>query len=610
MKNNKDLNITIIGFGFLMSYLHPCYTQFFTEGEQKDHIIAVTADAETLEAKRSKYAFPILLNDNKKALEENEPDVIFFAPPPTVAPGLAREVLKPYYDQRRAANKPLPDLYAFPPSPQGEFYLELLGEDVNVCNLLPNMTREIAGRPLNGAEGNTYVTMPEKSPWPLENRALLQQFFGSLGTMIYVSTKKIRDLLASLCVAEVMPLIIFDIADALKDRGICVDSKALASSMRAAHEVRHKFYPKNTDVCCLDAAPGDIAADLAEFCKHWSDGAEEFLLLSGIDADSAAKIVISNCDLRLHIAQCEERSSIEETLRSHATPGGVAERARMAYELLAAARVKDYFSGKGENADTFYPWVRSVACEIGKIVAAHGRRLAGETQSVYLTPEHHAVLYALFVRNSKEMAGAAGGDAIHQATLLYADQRGSRMAKRALAHGDPLDCFNYMAYSEWSPEPGTMEAEDVCFQPEVITHAYVCPWLTTWQRMGFLEEGKEYCSCIDYNLVKGYNKDLTLNVTSTRTEGGDCCEFIWQDFGMDDAAREALAAKKQMLGNSCKKDWIFHTRHLLSAMNDKLQVLDNAQAIIDKTLDQFELMYGPDARSVIEQFSDIDFYEI
>ena len=47
MKNNKDLNITIIGFGFLMSYLHPCYTQFFTEGDQKDHIIAVTADAET-----------------------------------------------------------------------------------------------------------------------------------------------------------------------------------------------------------------------------------------------------------------------------------------------------------------------------------------------------------------------------------------------------------------------------------------------------------------------------------------------------------------------------------------------------------------------------------
>lgn len=609
MNQNGTVKIAIIGFGFLMSYLEPCYTQFFSREEQAGHIIAVTADEVTLAAKREKYPFPILLHDNKQALERLEPTVILFAPPPSVAPGLARDVLEPYYDGLRKAGKPLPDLYAFPPSPQGEFYLELLGEDVNVCNILPNMTREIAGRPLHGAEGNTYITIPEKSPWPEDNRQFLKRFFGGLGEIIFVSTKKIRDLLASLCVAEVMPLILFDIADALQESGKSVDSKCLASSMRASHQEAHGFRPKDTDPCFRGAVDSDLAQRLAQFCANWSGGARDFLRSRGIDEADAARIVVSNCDLRLHIAQCERRQEIERALRSHATPGGVAERGRMAYELLASRRIRDFFRGAEREPDTFYTWVRCVACEIGKIVAAHGRRLAGESVPVRFSPEHHAVLYGLFVRNAAAMAGADGRDAAHQATLLYARQRGGRMAKRVARNNEPLDCLHYMAYSEWSPEPGTMRAEDVCFQPEVITHAYVCPWFTTWQRMGFVEEGKEYCKYIDYHLVKGYNPDLTLNVTSTRPEGGEYCEFVWSGYAMDEAAQAALAEKKRRLGDSCKKDWVYHTRHLLSAMSEKLRELDMGQEIIDRTLDDFEIIYGAQARSTIMQFAEIDFYE-
>ena len=35
------------------------------------------------------------------------------------------------------------------------------------------------------------------------------------------------------------------------------------------------------------------------------------------------------------------------------------------------------------------------------------------------------------------------------ATQLYAQQRGSRMAQRALRDGQPLDFATYRAYSEW-----------------------------------------------------------------------------------------------------------------------------------------------------------------
>ena len=177
MKDYADLKFVSIGFGFLAGYLYPCYSRFCKPEKIGSQIAAVTADADTLEFKRQKYAFPIFLDENEKALRQVNPDVILFSPPPAVAPKLAKEVLKPYYDSLRDQGKGLPDLYAFPPSPQGKFYVDLLGKDVHVCNILPNMTREIAGKDLHGAEGNTYVTLPKESSWPEENLQILEKIF-------------------------------------------------------------------------------------------------------------------------------------------------------------------------------------------------------------------------------------------------------------------------------------------------------------------------------------------------------------------------------------------------------------------------------------------------
>ena len=244
-----DTKFVSIGFGFLAGYLFPCYSRFCKPEKMAEQIAAVTADGETLEEKRRKYPFPIYLNDNETALHTVEPDVILYSPPPMVAPELARQVLKPYYEELRRQGKPLPDLYAFPPSPQVDFYLDLLGADIHVCNILPNMTRQIAGQDLHGAEGDTYVTLPEAPLWPRENLDRLEAVFAPLGGVVYTSPKTIRDILAAMCVAEVLPLACFAVTDGLARGGFVLDSCQTAQIMRAVHQQAWNYHPVGSTPC-------------------------------------------------------------------------------------------------------------------------------------------------------------------------------------------------------------------------------------------------------------------------------------------------------------------------------------------------------------------------
>lgn len=605
MKDYADTRFVSIGFGFLAGYLYPCYSRFCAPEKLPEQIAAVTADAGTLEEKRKAYPFPIYLNDNAQALERVKPHIILFSPPPAVAPALAEEVLRPYYDSLRRQGEPLPDLYAFPPSPQGDFYLRLLGRDINVCNILPNMTRQIAGVDLKGAEGNTYVTLP--APWPEENRERLEAIFAPLGGIIYAQPENIREILATMCVSEVLPLSCFAIADALG-----LDSRKAAAAMRAVHQKCWGYRPEGCPELSAHGVSPGVKSAMEEFLKGWTQGGMAYLTDIGADPENARRIMVSNVDLRLHIAQMESRETVESTLKAHATKGGVAERGRLCYELLVEEKLKGVFASLPEEGpkEDFFDFCRDAAYEICRIVAAHGRRLAGDRVPVRFTPEHHAILFGLFVRNAALLAGEAGRKAAKEATLLYADQRGARMAKRCRKNGDPLTPQSYMAYGEWAPEPGTMEAGDVSFAPDVVTEAYVCPWYTAWQRMGFLEEGRVYCGCIDYFLVKGFNRDMELTVESTRPEGGDRCRFVWKGVALDEKARQTLAEKKAALGDSCRKDWIYHTRHLYSAMAEKLAPLPEGGAIVRKTLDDFEVLYGTEAGNTISQVAGMDFYEI
>lgn len=136
MKADKDIKIVIIGMGFLMEYIMPGYSSLLGENV-KTNVVATTVDEKDIERKRRELPFRVELGNNAKVLREVEPDIILFAPQPFFAGAIAESDLKPYFQELRDAGKPLPDLYCFPPNPAGKFYLDTVGPDIHVCNILP-----------------------------------------------------------------------------------------------------------------------------------------------------------------------------------------------------------------------------------------------------------------------------------------------------------------------------------------------------------------------------------------------------------------------------------------------------------------------------------------
>lgn len=429
IKDNPP-KIVIIGFGFLMGYLYPCYSRLYSEKEMENCIIAVTADEATLEEKRAKYDFPILLHDNMGALQTLYPDIILFAPPPSVAPALTESVLVPYFQQLRMEKKPLPDLYVFPPSPQGNYYIQMLGQDIHVCNILPNMVSQINGISLEGKEGNTHITIPDGHPWPQENLARLQSFFAPLGGVVAVKPEHVLQMLAALCVAEVIPLVLFDIEDALRQRSIKLNSNELAQGMRRLFQQEWQYCPGGIPVEELNISD-EIKNTLAEVARAWNVGTIRYLVSCGMEEETARKILVENFDLKLHSAQMQDRQRTEQELRDHATKGGVAEKSRKCYELLIRQRLIQHIVSPGADEEKWAHWLEDICVEIASIVFGHSQSMSRGKPTGCFSAKHHAMLYGFLVRNILRNYGDAGKEYVLRATHLYANQRGSRMAQRA-----------------------------------------------------------------------------------------------------------------------------------------------------------------------------------
>ena len=112
MRAFVNAKAVIIGMGFLMEYIFPCWKNAMG-AKVSENILAVTADAHDLEGKQQRMGIRVILNDNAGALQQMRPDWIFFAPPPSVAPGLTRDILLPYYESCRREGRELPILVCF-----------------------------------------------------------------------------------------------------------------------------------------------------------------------------------------------------------------------------------------------------------------------------------------------------------------------------------------------------------------------------------------------------------------------------------------------------------------------------------------------------------------
>lgn len=118
----------------------------------------------------------------------------------------------------------------------------------------------------------------------------------------------------------------------------------------------------------------------------------------------------------------------------------------------------------------------------------------------------HAFIAAKYYVYLKEIFGDRGEAAFLHATRYYGEQRGRRMAQRAIRDGKPLTYETYCQYGEWVNTEEVKaqglgnQSETTSLSPDFQIHIHVCPWHTQFKNMGLPEAGLLYCKDLDASI--------------------------------------------------------------------------------------------------------------
>lgn len=209
--------------------------------------------------------------------------------------------------------------------------------------------------------------------------------------------------------------------------------------------------------------------------------------------------------------------------------------------------------------------------------------------------DDHAVLYALLVKNAEAACGANGLEAATKGTILYARERGLRMAMRCLADGRPLTPRNYLIYGEWIDDRQWSDLKPGGLRPLVLNF-HRCGWSATWKKYGLEKYGAVYCAWIDQELVRGFNPENSLRIDKTRPQGADICSFGFPgaEFASEDELKADSALKAELRQRNVK-DFLYHTAHLLSALQRTYMIelgLPRANAVVAAAIGEYTEHFG------------------
>lgn len=147
--------------------------------------------------------------------------------------------------------------------------------------------------------------------------------------------------------------------------------------------------------------------------------------------------------------------------------------------------------------------------------------------SMTMTEQHHAYIVLMFYREL-EKYGSLGVEIFKTAARMYGEERGHRMALRALRDGRRLDYAAYFAYGEWESSPGAFQMSMTANKGYVEERVEVCPWAGVFEKENCKDCGLAYCSQIDKSIVRGFNPELELQMPQIHYQDG-CCHFLFQD---------------------------------------------------------------------------------
>lgn len=372
-----DYNILVLGMGHIGKFLQPAYRMLLGD-KVETNVFGVrnNPDPEKLAELQAMVPFKVSAGNAAELLREKKPDIVIVATPPKTIPGVAANLLKPYFEEARANGWNLPDIYTFGPTPAPQMYLDLMGDDVLVAKFLPSMAEAKKGVPLEKLGAGFLVFGADNWPEDRKQRAIdvsnmfSQSFICSQDMSLLGLASKITTYTISDCVCAIV--------DGLAKRGIEADVNDIASCWRAAFRKYTGLEGEGMYPCSEEDAPECIREFVAKVCAAWYDGILRYILSQGCEEELGRSFHGASFEVFSLAAQLADRAELERDMQKRATGGGVTEKGVMTYrsyftEHLIQATC-DYLDGKLNVS--FYDTAEGIAYTIDMTVNRHAYRLA------------------------------------------------------------------------------------------------------------------------------------------------------------------------------------------------------------------------------------------
>ena len=222
-----------------------------------------------------------------------------------------------------------------------------------------------------------------------------------------------------------------------------------------------------------------------------------------------------------------------------------------------------------------------------------------------MNERHHAFVSACFYKKLMEIRPDNGKATFVMATQRYGEQRGSRMAQRAIRDGRELDFATYFAYAEWSYTEdyfaSGMHIEVVSKSPDYQYYVHACPWHDQYVELDLIEGACLYCKHIDLAIARGFNPNLVFEVRSTMHKE-EKCDFVLKDANLEEKGFSVDKDKNQMCFD-------YHCGHIYKTFSDITISIHGeiGRVICMEVKDEFNLKYGKSLADVLFSYQNIDF---
>ncbi len=378
---DSNANIVIIGMGFLATYIMPCYQELLGDGIGRQ-AVGIKGSGRNLEAKQAECPFPVIVGQVKETLMERRPDIIVLAVRPGQIASMTEGTLKPYYEFLREQGEALPDLYSFAPDPMVPYFGDVLGEDVNAANMIPNMIRSIDG--IDTAKvGVSFVAFDSRRKWPEENRRRALAFLEPTGTVVEIPGKKAIPFLSLQVACHLMFEFNYIVQDVMAELG---RDMALAQSAGAYRTRLHRFFRDScTDVLpCSDAGlDSRLTAFMDLLLGAWRNGVMDFAEEEGIPAEAADRMICGTMESYQMEAQLEPKEVLVQNTKNHATPGGFLEMCLITFQKYGYQYLTNCLRSWMKDAPlpNMEAELSKIAHDVAKAVSDHGKTVSGVMQS-------------------------------------------------------------------------------------------------------------------------------------------------------------------------------------------------------------------------------------